>query len=66
MRTVTLVVEPFEAVREAFAETFARVRSYSILETLKMDYREGICIEIVEFILKEGASIHEILSLIHI
>lgn len=63
MRTVTLVVEPFEAVREAFAETFARVRSYSILETLKMDYREGICIEIVEFILKEGASIHEIRTL---
>ena len=34
--------------------------SYSILETLKMDYQEGICIEIMEFALKEGVSIHDI------
>ena len=32
----------------------------TILETLKMDYQEGICIEIMEFTLKEGASIHDI------
>lgn len=60
MRTLTLEIEPFETVKEEFAETFAHVRSYEILETLKMDYQEGICIEIMEFILKEGASIHDI------
>jgi len=60
MRTLTLEIEPFETVKEEMAETFAHVRSYSILETLKMDYQEGICIEILEFALKEGASIHDI------
>jgi len=60
MRTLTLELEPFETVKEEMAETFAQVRSYSILETLKMDYQEGICIEIIELTLKEGASIHDI------
>ena len=60
MRTLTLEIEPFETVIEGMAETFARVRSYKILETLKMDYQEGICIEILEFTLKEDASIHDI------
>ena len=60
MRTLTLEIEPFETVREEMAETFAQVRSYSILETLKMGYREGICIEILEFVLKEGVWIHDV------
>ena len=60
MRTLTLEIDPFETVKEEMAETFAHVRSYSILETLKMDYKEGICIEILEFTLKEGESIHNI------
>jgi hypothetical protein len=60
MRTLTLEIEPFETVKEEMAEIFAHVRSYSILETLKTDYREGICIEIMEFALKEGVSIHDI------
>ncbi|HEY3420630.1 MAG TPA: helix-turn-helix domain-containing protein [Methanomassiliicoccales archaeon] len=60
MRTLTLEIEPFEAVKEEMAETFAMVSSYSILETLKMDYKEGICIEIIEFTLKEGVSIQDL------
>jgi predicted DNA binding protein len=60
MRTLTLEIDPFEVVKEEMAETFAQVRSYSILETLKMDYKEGICIEIMEFSLKDGVSIHDI------
>ena len=60
MRTITLEIEPFESVKEDMAETFAHVSSYTILETMKMDYQEGICIEILEFNLKEGASIHDI------
>lgn len=60
MRTLTLELEPFETVKEEMSGTFAHVRSYEILETLKIDYREGICIEIMEFILKDGASIHDI------
>ena len=63
MRTLTLEIEPFETVKEAMAESFAQVRSYEILETLKMDYEEGICIEIMELTLKEGASIHDIRTL---
>jgi predicted DNA binding protein len=63
MRTITLEIEPFETVKEEFAETFAQVCSYSILETLKIDYKEGICIEIMEFTLKEGSSIHDIKTL---
>ena len=60
MRTLTLEIEPFETVKEEMAEVFANVRSYSILETLKMDYQAGICIEILEFVLKEGVSIQDI------
>ena len=60
MRTLTLEIEPFETVKEEMAETFTHVSSYSILETLKMDYKEGICIEIIEFTLKDGSSIHDI------
>ena len=63
MRTITLELEPFESVKEEMAETFAHVSSYTILETMKMDYQEGICIEILEFVLKEGASIHDIRTL---
>lgn len=63
MRTLTLEIEPFETVKEAMAETFAQVRSYEILETLKMNYEEGICIEIIEITLKEGASINDIRTL---
>lgn len=60
MRTITLEIEPFETVLEEMAETFINIRSYSILETLKMDYQEGICIEIMELTLKEGVPIHDI------
>ena len=63
MRTLTLEIDPFETVKEEMAEIFAHVRSYSILETLKMDYKEGICIEITEFTLKEGVSIYDIKTL---
>ncbi len=63
MRTLTLEIEPFETVKKEMAEIFDRVRSYSILETLKMDYREGICIEIMEFNLKEKVSIHDLKTL---
>jgi len=60
MRTLTLEIEPSETVKEGFAEIFVHVRSYEILETLKMDYQEGICIEILEFTLNKGTSIHDI------
>ncbi|MHC1680009.1 MAG: helix-turn-helix domain-containing protein [Methanomassiliicoccales archaeon] len=60
MRTITLEIEPFETVKEEMSETFAQVHSYSILETLKTDYREGLCIEIMELILKDGVSINDI------
>jgi predicted DNA binding protein len=60
MRTLTLEIEPFEAVKKEMAKTFVHIRSFEILETLKMDYNEGICIEIMEFTLKEGVSIHDV------
>ncbi len=60
MRTLTLEIEPFDTVKEGMAEIFSQIRSFEILETLKMDYNEGICIEIVEFVLKEGVSINDI------
>jgi predicted DNA binding protein len=60
MRTLTLEIEPFETVKEEMADVFAQVRSFAILETLKMDYKEGICIEIIEFTLQDGVSIRDI------
>jgi hypothetical protein len=40
-------------------------RHYEILETLKIDREEGTCVDLIEFELKEGLSIHDLKSIGH-
>ena len=63
MRKLTLEVEPNEATREAQKSMFKDIQSYEILESLKIDYEEGICVDLIEFHLKDGVSIHDIKSI---
>jgi len=59
MRKLILEIEPSEKAREGFMTTFKHIHSYEVLETLKIDYEEGICIDLIECLLKEGLSIHD-------
>jgi predicted DNA binding protein len=54
MRKLTLEFELNEMAREGLKPIFDYVHSYEILEMLKIDYEEGICVDLVEFHLKEG------------
>jgi predicted DNA binding protein len=59
MRKLTIEMEMDEAGRELIS-VFDKVHSYEILEALKIDYEEGVCIDLIECTLKEGISIHEL------
>jgi DNA-binding MarR family transcriptional regulator len=57
MRKLTLEMEPNESMRRALEPLFEKIHSYEILETLKIDLDECICIDLVEFVFKEGVSV---------
>jgi predicted DNA binding protein len=57
MHKLTLEIEPNASMRKGMEPLFEKIVSYEILETLKIDLEEGICIDLVEFILNEGVSI---------
>lgn len=52
-------MEMDEAGKE-LVSAFDKVHSYEILEALKIDYEEGVCIDLIECTLKEGISIHDL------
>lgn len=60
MRKLTLEFELNERAREGLKPIFEYVHSYEILEMLKIDYEEGICVDLVEFLLKEDLSIRDL------
>lgn len=57
MRKLTLDFEPNEMIGELFKPTFELIQSYEVLENLKIDKEEGICLDLIECILKDDASI---------
>jgi hypothetical protein len=63
MRKVTLEVVPFEEVRKESAPMFELIHSYEILETIKLDSEGGICMDLIEFDLREGLKIDEVKSI---
>jgi predicted DNA binding protein len=65
MRKLIVDFEPNEMIRELFKQTFELIHSYEVLETLKIDWEEGICIDLIECVLKESASIHDLKSIGH-
>jgi predicted DNA binding protein len=60
MRKLTLEVEPNEMAKEGLKKTFKDILSYEILEMLKVDFEQGLCVDLIEVHLKEGVSIEDV------
>ena len=63
MRKLIIEFEPNENIKEVFKPVFEKVNYYEILETLKIDPEKGTYVDLIEFELKEGLSIHELESI---
>jgi hypothetical protein len=60
MRKITIEFIPNEKAREGLEQMFMDVQSYEILEMLKVDYEEGICIDLIDAHLRDGVSIDDL------
>ena len=60
MRKLTLDMVPSGSTKEAMRPIFDKIQSYEILESLKIDLEECICIDLVEFILKDDVDIKDL------
>lgn len=63
MRKVIIEIEPYENTKEAQRPLFTHIRSYEVLEVLKMDREEGLYVDLIECHLKENVSIDELSSI---
>ena len=63
MRKVIIGIEPYESTKEAQRPMFTHIRSYEVLEVLKMDRVEGLYVDLIECHLKENVSIDELASI---
>ena len=60
MRRLTIEIEPNEDIKKHQKPIFENINSYEILETLKVDSKQGICIDLIECYLKEHILIDEL------
>jgi predicted DNA binding protein len=60
MRKLTLQLIPHEMMREGLKPLLEIIQSYEIFESLKIDWEEGICIDLIEFNFNEGISINDV------
>jgi predicted DNA binding protein len=63
MRKVIIEIEPYTATKEAQRPMFTHIRSYEVLEVLKMDHLKGLYVDLIECHLKENVSIDELTSI---
>jgi predicted DNA binding protein len=63
MRKVIIEIEPYETTKEAQRPMFTHIRSYEVLEVLKMDHVKGLFVDLIECHLKENVSIDELDSI---
>jgi predicted DNA binding protein len=63
MRKVIVEIEPYETTKEAQRPMFTHIRSYEVLEVLKMDHEKSLFVDLIECHLKEGVSIDELASI---
>ena len=63
MRKVIIEIEPYETTKEAQRPMFAHIRSYEVLEVLKMDQEKSVYVDLIECQLKENVSIDELTSI---
>ena len=59
MRKMVLEVKPNERTVGSLRPIFNYLSSYEVLETLKIDREQGICVDLIECQLREGLSIDE-------
>ena len=60
MRKLTLEMEPDQEYKEIMKEEFQKIESYQILEALKINYEEGICVDLIEVTTRPGIPIEAI------
>ena len=60
MRKLTLELEPNERVKEELEPMFEIIDSFELLEIMKIDWEEGIRVDLIECHLNETQSIHEV------
>lgn len=60
MRKVIIEIEPYESTKQAQRPMFTHIRSYEVLEVLKMDHMKGLYVDLIECHLKENVSIDEL------
>jgi predicted DNA binding protein len=60
MRKMTIEFTPTETIREAQRALFEEIYSYEVLEMLKVDHEQGMCVDLIEVELKEHLSIDEL------
>jgi predicted DNA binding protein len=63
MRKVIIEIEPYETTKEAQRPLFTHIRSYEVLEVLKMDHMKGLYVDLIECHLKENVAIEELTSI---
>ncbi len=63
MRKVIVEIEPYEATKEAQRSLFTHIRSYEVLEVLKMDREKSIYVDLIECHLKDNVSIDELTTI---
>jgi predicted DNA binding protein len=63
MRKVIIEIEPYETTKEAQRPLFTHIRSYEVLEVLKMDHVKGLFVDLIECHLNENVSIDELTSI---
>lgn len=65
MRKLTIEIQLNEDIKKGLKPTFNHIHSYEVLENLKIDRLEGICVDLIECQLKEDISIHDLKSIGH-
>jgi predicted DNA binding protein len=63
MRKLTIEMLPDEMYIEAMKDEFLKIESYEILEALKINYEEGICVDLIQVNLRPGISIEDVRSI---
>lgn len=63
LRKVIIEIEPYPETKEAQRPLFTHIRSYEVLEVLKMDHVKGLYVDLIECHLKENVSIHDLTTI---
>ncbi|HEY3420926.1 MAG TPA: helix-turn-helix domain-containing protein [Methanomassiliicoccales archaeon] len=63
MRKVIIEIEPYETTKVFQSPLFTHIRSYEVLEVLKLDHMKNLFVDLIECHLKEGVSINDLTSI---